>query len=374
MKKNVFATGYTCVSTFHLTILDNRNLLERLTLETFFAIDQLKLLWPELKNDPRGFGVRLLGSIRSNLIRSVQHPRRLLSGLAAVAIVSTAVLLTTITPTLPSAAASDLELVKIIDLKSDPEIASKNGVGVGANSTGRVGVARGSGEGSNPQPRKARGGGGSGKNDNLPPQRGQLLPPSSIPAPVLKAPKNPVLPQAGIDLDPALWAAQPLLQYGDPRSASALPSHGPGEGGNFGNGKGLGTGEGDGNGFGPGRKGNTGGGNNEGGGGDSGGSDGNNPDRVRRLSEVTQRARILSKPEPEYTEEARRNQITGTVVLRVVFSATGQVIDIRTISSLPFGLTERAIMAARRIRFIPALKDNRPVSVYMQLEYNFNLY
>ena len=46
----------------------------------------------------------------------------------------------------------------------------------------------------------------------------------------------------------------------------------------------------------------------------------------------------------------------------------------RAVQSLPFGLTERAIAAARMIRFRPATRDGRPVNVYMQLEYNFNLY
>jgi hypothetical protein len=38
------------------------------------------------------------------------------------------------------------------------------------------------------------------------------------------------------------------------------------------------------------------------------------------------------------------------------------------------GLTEQAIKAARRIKFIPATKDGQPVSTYIQLEYNFNLF
>jgi hypothetical protein len=38
---------------------------------------------------------------------------------------------------------------------------------------------------------------------------------------------------------------------------------------------------------------------------------------------VTSKARVLSKPEPTYTEAARKNQITGTVVLRAVFSSGG---------------------------------------------------
>jgi protein TonB len=66
--------------------------------------------------------------------------------------------------------------------------------------------------------------------------------------------------------------------------------------------------------------------------------------------------------------------VTGSVVLRVVFSRSGEVTNIRAVHSLPFGLTERAIAAARLIRFRPATRDGNPVNVYMQLEYNFNLY
>jgi protein TonB len=89
---------------------------------------------------------------------------------------------------------------------------------------------------------------------------------------------------------------------------------------------------------------------------------------------VEQKAKLLSKPEPQYTEEARRNQISGTVVLRAVFANTGEVIQIRALRTLPFGLTDRAIAAARQIHFMPAIKGGQPVSVAMQLEYNFNLY
>ena len=90
--------------------------------------------------------------------------------------------------------------------------------------------------------------------------------------------------------------------------------------------------------------------------------------------QVDQRARLLFKPEPQYTEEARRNQISGTVVLRVVFASTGEVVQVHALNALPFGLTEKAIAAARAIKFVPATKNGRAVSVYMQLEYNFNLY
>ncbi len=90
--------------------------------------------------------------------------------------------------------------------------------------------------------------------------------------------------------------------------------------------------------------------------------------------EVDRKAILIMKPEPAYTEAARQKQITGTVVLKVVFSSNGSVVNIRTVSGLPDGLTERAIDAARKIKFIPAVKDGKFVSMWMQLEYNFNLY
>jgi TonB family protein len=90
--------------------------------------------------------------------------------------------------------------------------------------------------------------------------------------------------------------------------------------------------------------------------------------------EVTGKTVVVSKPEPSYTEDARRNQVTGTVVLRCVFSSSGAVTNLKAVSGLPFGLTEQAIDAARQIKFIPAIKDGHFVSMYIQLEYNFNLY
>lgn len=90
--------------------------------------------------------------------------------------------------------------------------------------------------------------------------------------------------------------------------------------------------------------------------------------------EVMTKARILSKPEPTYTAQARQAGVSGTVILRAVFAADGKVKYILVIRSLPYGLTEQAIRAARKIKFIPATIDDRPVSQFIQIEYNFNLY
>lgn len=91
-------------------------------------------------------------------------------------------------------------------------------------------------------------------------------------------------------------------------------------------------------------------------------------------SEITSRARLLSKPEPTYTASARMSGVTGTVVLRAVFTADGSVDHILVLRSLPYGLTEMSIAAARRIKFVPAMKNGKPVSMFMQLEYSFHLF
>ena len=96
--------------------------------------------------------------------------------------------------------------------------------------------------------------------------------------------------------------------------------------------------------------------------------------RVYNSSATTMRARVLSKPEPVYTAKARNAGVTGTIVLRAVFTSEGTVEHILVLRSLPYGLTNAAIEAARRIKFVPAMKDGKPVSMFMQLEYNFSLF
>lgn len=240
---------------------------------------------------------------------------------------------------------------------------------------GTAGEAKGKGGGSKPKQEKA--GGGGGQDNQKPASQGkipqasldipQIIPPSIDPPRV----RNPSLPvPATVVADPTLFPPDPRnVPYGDPRSKSTDPS--------MGQGKGSGIGDGDGGGVGPGRGGNTSGGDrNDGGGGPGGGGGGNETDYTRtfRQSEVTQKAVITAKPQPEYTEEARKNQVQGVVRVSLVLGANGSVSGIRAVSSLPNGLTERALAAARRIQFVPAKKDGRNVSQYVTIEYSFRIY
>ena len=100
----------------------------------------------------------------------------------------------------------------------------------------------------------------------------------------------------------------------------------------------------------------------------------NQPSPAFSSRDVTQKARVLAKPEPTYTEAARKAGVTGTVVIRAIFSADGEVTHILVIRALGYGLTTQSIKAAHRIKFAPSIKDGQPVATQMMLEYNFNLY
>jgi protein TonB len=270
-----------------------------------------------------------------------------------------------------------LELTEIIP--NTEMVAARRGV-ENSHGKGAVGVNTGRGEGTESRRKEAHGGGGGGQQDKSKAQVGNIPPPSPIPAMIPKLPPvQPImLPTAGVDLDKALYRDMKYDRFGDPISRANDTSAGPGRFGGIGSGDGTGIGKGDGPGVGPGSKGNTGGRDGDLGSGEPGLARDGGPNtdyrNTFRADAVTQKARILSKPEPQYTEEARKNQITGTVVLRAVLGSGGEVTGIRAVSSLPYGLTEKAIAAARQIKFTPAVKDGHAVSQYIQIEYNFNLY
>jgi TonB family protein len=96
--------------------------------------------------------------------------------------------------------------------------------------------------------------------------------------------------------------------------------------------------------------------------------------RPFRQSEVTKKLLITYKPEPIFTEQARKFNVAGVVRLRAVLHSSGTVQNMVVVKGLPHGLTEKAIAAAKQIRFTPAEKDGHTVSQYVTLEYNFNIY
>jgi len=76
---------------------------------------------------------------------------------------------------------------------------------------------------------------------------------------------------------------------------------------------------------------------------------------------LTTQVEILYKPKPAYTDEARRLNIEGEVLLEVMFSANGELHVNRVVHGLGHGLDEAAIAAANKIKFKPAKRNGSAV-------------
>ncbi|MEO8574150.1 MAG: TonB family protein, partial [Pyrinomonadaceae bacterium] len=161
-------------------------------------------------------------------------------------------------------------------------------------------------------------------------------------------------------------------RYGDPNSKFAGLSNGPGMGGGQGTGYGQGQGSGYGTGAGSGSGSGYGSGNGTGNG--SGSGTGGDREPPAAVAKVTTPYKITFQPKATYTDTARSNNVQGAVRLKITLLATGQVGSIVPVSRLPDGLTEKAIAAAKQIRFEPKMVNGVPVSVVVTREYTFTIY
>jgi protein TonB len=134
----------------------------------------------------------------------------------------------------------------------------------------------------------------------------------------------------------------------------ASESLGAGTGGGAGSGSGTGNGSGAGSGIGPGIGGGTGGG-------------------PYRPGSGIEPPRLLREVKAQYTEDARRRNITGEVVLEIVVKRDGSVDDVSVRRGLGAGLDERAMAAVREWRFAPARRMGEPVDVIVEVAVEFSL-
>jgi TonB family protein len=365
---------------YQLTILEERTLLSRLLAEVGATAREAELTRAEFRRDPFGFMRRLSAAYGSMMWRTLRQENTAYGVAAAfVAIVMLVGAVAALDGFQQRGGSLLVDPVndKLVYLGRVTDIPVEQP----KPDEGTAGMAKGSGGGAKPLQERPGGGGGGGRHEDKPAVHGKLpqatwQPQVLAPDPHPPAIQNPSLPTAAtIQADPTLFPTDTrAINYGDPKSKATELSSGSGDGNGIGEGTGGGVGAGRGTGYGPGEGYNTGGGPPKRGGGGEGGDGGINYGRNFRVNEVTRKASITSKPEPLYTEEARKNQVTGTVRLRLVLSASGQVTGITALTKLPDGLTEKAIEAARKISFIPAEKDGRKVSQYVTIEYNFNIY
>lgn len=82
----------------------------------------------------------------------------------------------------------------------------------------------------------------------------------------------------------------------------------------------------------------------------------------------------LYVPPAQYSEQARKAKLNGTVVVSVLVTEDGLPADIKLLKSLGMGLDEKAIESVSQYRFKPAMKDGEPIATRITVEVNFRLY
>jgi TonB family protein len=83
--------------------------------------------------------------------------------------------------------------------------------------------------------------------------------------------------------------------------------------------------------------------------------------------------KAISMPQPEYTDQARRKKINGTVLLSLVVAADGSVSDPVVTRSLDKGLDKQALETVKTWKFQPATRDGQPVAVRIDVEVSFRI-
>jgi periplasmic protein TonB len=204
-----------------------------------------------------------------------------------------------------------------------------------------------------PAKTQSGGGGGGGQKAPTPVSKGAApkFAPKQFVMPELVHTETPKLPTP-----PTITAEAPKIlanNYGDPLAKSDLLSGGQGVNG-LGNGKGGGIGNGNGNGLGNGEGGGAGGG-------------------AYRIGGDVSASQIVSKIEPEYSEEARKAKYSGSVLLSIVVDEHGLPRDIKVIRPIGLGLDEKAVEAVAKWRFIPGRRHGMAVATQAQVEVNFRL-
>ncbi len=83
---------------------------------------------------------------------------------------------------------------------------------------------------------------------------------------------------------------------------------------------------------------------------------------------------LLKSVDPEFSEEARRKQISGSVLVHLIVDEQGLPQDVKVTRSLGSGLDEKAVQAVSRYRFKPAMREGMPVKVELNVAIDFRIF
>ncbi len=206
-------------------------------------------------------------------------------------------------------------------------------------------------------PKQMSGGGGGGAKEQSPVTKGQAPKPAlrqfTPPMIVQQTPRLEVTPTIVAPPDTVLPQSN-LPTWGDPLAKLVNRSNGNGNGGGMGDGCCGGLGIANGVGYGP---------------GDAAGVNGG----VYTAGAGVSKPVVLTKVDPEYSEEARKAKYSGMVELEAIVDTDGRARDIRVVKSLGMGLDEKAMEAVAKWKFRPGTKNGQPVNVRARIDVNFRL-
>ncbi len=81
----------------------------------------------------------------------------------------------------------------------------------------------------------------------------------------------------------------------------------------------------------------------------------------------------ISLAEPVYPLEARRSGVEGEVFVKLLIDTTGKVIDARIVKSGGELLDRASLEAAYKTTFKPALREGKPVRVWIGYPFKYSL-
>ncbi|HZC24219.1 MAG TPA: energy transducer TonB [Candidatus Binatia bacterium] len=94
-------------------------------------------------------------------------------------------------------------------------------------------------------------------------------------------------------------------------------------------------------------------------------------EQVYRVGADVNPPRVISRPQPNYPQQARKGQVAGQIVIWMVVGSDGQTRQIQVHDGISPELDQAAVEAAEKWRFEPATKEGKPVSVRIAVQFDF---
>ena len=94
---------------------------------------------------------------------------------------------------------------------------------------------------------------------------------------------------------------------------------------------------------------------------------------VMKSTEVDRKMKMLSKPNPKYTDDEVVKHAGSVMILRAVFCGSGEITNIRVVRGISDSINAKTIEAVKKIKFQPAEKDGNKVSTFVTLEYRLTV-